>query len=335
LLLCRVGAETCGPRNPSGSLHRREIRGEALHPAREMAEPPPDRLAAAARADRERGQARSERATAASSGPKVVTLQTVGEVAARKPIFRATIVSGPLEAQALKPSSFISRSIRVGDLDLAPAPFSWCSKRLKMVGFQDIAAVMISLMARSRPLASPPSRDVKHVAITLDLDDAVLIASPFRRDLFHAMTFVPCRVEPPSSAPSPALGFDDQGLATECERLVTDQMAGAPHGVPEAERCLLARGSSHYRLWKLPLELGQRPRRCRALQASTLARTRCRSGSSITPLLRPVTNTNCRCPPSRAFVHHVTGDGLSTDCEHFLGIAFVAGRKRVPSPATV
>ena len=56
--------------------------------------------------------------------------------------------------------------------------------------------------------------------------------------------------------------------------------------------------------------------------------------SSITPLLRPVTNTKCSTPASRASSTTSWISGLSTTVNISLGMALVAGKKRVPRPAT-
>ena len=56
--------------------------------------------------------------------------------------------------------------------------------------------------------------------------------------------------------------------------------------------------------------------------------------SSITPLLRPVTKTKCSMPASRASSTTYWISGLSTMVSISFGIALVAGRTRVPRPAT-
>src|SRR5437899_6805014 len=56
--------------------------------------------------------------------------------------------------------------------------------------------------------------------------------------------------------------------------------------------------------------------------------------SSITPLLRPVTNTKCSMPASLASSTTYWMSGLSTMVSISFGIALVAGRTRVPRPAT-
>src|ERR1700727_2007107 len=54
----------------------------------------------------------------------------------------------------------------------------------------------------------------------------------------------------------------------------------------------------------------------------------------MTCLPRPVINTNCSIPASRASSTAYWMTGLSTTGSISLGIALVAGRKRVPLPAT-
>src|SRR5215472_948029 len=54
----------------------------------------------------------------------------------------------------------------------------------------------------------------------------------------------------------------------------------------------------------------------------------------MTPLLRPVTNTKCSMPASLASSTTYWIKGLSTMVSISLGIALVAGRTRVPRPAT-
>jgi hypothetical protein len=56
--------------------------------------------------------------------------------------------------------------------------------------------------------------------------------------------------------------------------------------------------------------------------------------SSMAPLLRPVTNTKCSIPASRASSTVMSITGRSTTGIISFGIALVAGRNRVPSPAT-
>ena len=56
--------------------------------------------------------------------------------------------------------------------------------------------------------------------------------------------------------------------------------------------------------------------------------------SSITPLLRPVTKMKCSMPASRASSTTCWISGRSTTGSISFGIALVAGRKRVPRPAT-
>ena len=56
--------------------------------------------------------------------------------------------------------------------------------------------------------------------------------------------------------------------------------------------------------------------------------------SSITPLLRPVTKMKCSMPASLASSNTYWISGLSTMVSISFGIALVAGRTRVPRPAT-
>ncbi len=56
--------------------------------------------------------------------------------------------------------------------------------------------------------------------------------------------------------------------------------------------------------------------------------------SSMTALLRPVTKTKCSMPASRASSTTCWSTGRSTTVSISLGIDFVAGRNRVPRPAT-
>ena len=56
--------------------------------------------------------------------------------------------------------------------------------------------------------------------------------------------------------------------------------------------------------------------------------------SSITALLRPVTKMKCSIPASRASSTTCWSTGRSTTVIISLGIDLVAGRKRVPRPAT-
>src|SRR3954454_21122567 len=54
----------------------------------------------------------------------------------------------------------------------------------------------------------------------------------------------------------------------------------------------------------------------------------------MTPLLRPVTKMKCSMPASRASSTTCWISGRSTTVSISLGIALVAGRNRVPRPAT-
>src|SRR4029453_18523446 len=54
----------------------------------------------------------------------------------------------------------------------------------------------------------------------------------------------------------------------------------------------------------------------------------------MTPLLRPVTKTKCSIPAALASSTTCWMTGRSTTVSISLGTALVAGRKRVPSPAT-
>ena len=56
--------------------------------------------------------------------------------------------------------------------------------------------------------------------------------------------------------------------------------------------------------------------------------------SSMTPLLRPVTKMKCSMPASLASSTTYWISGLSTMVSISFGIALVAGRTRVPRPAT-
>ena len=56
--------------------------------------------------------------------------------------------------------------------------------------------------------------------------------------------------------------------------------------------------------------------------------------SSMTPLLRPVTKMKCSMPAALASSTTCWITGRSTTVSISLGIALVAGRNRVPSPAT-
>ena len=56
--------------------------------------------------------------------------------------------------------------------------------------------------------------------------------------------------------------------------------------------------------------------------------------SAMTPLLRPVTNMNCSTPAARASSMTYCRMGRSTTGSISFGIALVAGKNRVPRPAT-
>ena len=118
------------------------------------------------------------------------------------------------------------------------------------------------------------------------------------------------------------------------EGLVADQLARAPHGVAEAERLLLAGEADLARLRAGRARAPRAPRSCRARAASPRARTGCRNDPRSPPCSRPVTKMKCSIPASRASSTAYWMSGRSTTVSISLGIALVAGRKRVPSPAT-
>jgi hypothetical protein len=71
--------------------------------------------------------------------------------------------------------------------------------------------------------------------------------------------------------------------------------------------------------------------RRRSVSFNSIARSK---WSSIAPLPRPVTKMNCSIPAALASSTAYWMSGLSTTGSISFGIALVAGRKRVPSPAT-
>ena len=118
------------------------------------------------------------------------------------------------------------------------------------------------------------------------------------------------------------------------EGLVADQLARAPDGVAEAERLLLAGEAGLAGLRQIALRARRGRPICRAA-SSVCSSSYCLSKwSSMTDLLRPVTKTKCSMPASRASSTAYWISGRSTTVSISLGIALVAGRKRVPRPAT-
>ena len=99
----------------------------------------------------------------------------------------------------------------------------------------------------------------------------------------------------------------------------------------EAQRRLLA-GEAGLPGWAGRFEAGKFGRL--AALGQRVLELDCRSKwSSITPLLRPVTKMKCSMPASLASSTTCV-TGRSTTVSISFGIALVAGRKRVPSPAT-
>ena len=118
------------------------------------------------------------------------------------------------------------------------------------------------------------------------------------------------------------------------EGLVADDIARAPDRVAEAERRLLAGEAGRARP-AAGRPSGPRIRRpCRAASACPRVRRTNSKWSSMTPLLRPVTKMKCSMPASRASSTIYCRIGRSTTVSISFGIALVAGRKRVPRPAT-
>ena len=117
------------------------------------------------------------------------------------------------------------------------------------------------------------------------------------------------------------------------EGLVADQIARAEHGMAEAERLLLAgegggAGGQH-RARGAPARVLVPARR--KIQVEFLVATESRS---IAASPRPVTKMNRSIPAARASSTAYWISGLSTTGSISLDTALVAGRKRVPMPAT-
>ena len=116
------------------------------------------------------------------------------------------------------------------------------------------------------------------------------------------------------------------------ERLVAHKVAGAPDRMAEAERLLLADIGEFARV-RQPArdrrELGML-----ALSVSVVEFVRLIEVILDALLPRPVTKMNSSIPAARASSTAYWISGLSTTGSISLGTALVAGRNRVPSPAT-
>ena len=118
------------------------------------------------------------------------------------------------------------------------------------------------------------------------------------------------------------------------ERLVADDVARAPDRMAEAERRLLA-GEARRRRRRAGRAPGSPARRFLPRAASVASSSNWRSKwSSITPLLRPVTKMKCSMPASAPRRRHTGSAAGRRLVSISFGIALVAGRKRVPRPAT-
>jgi len=117
------------------------------------------------------------------------------------------------------------------------------------------------------------------------------------------------------------------------KRLVPHQFARAPHRVAESQRHLLAREARRSRTGQVAheqLEIGPAfGVRERVLELELRSKW-----SSMTALLRPVTKMKCSMPASRASSTTCWISGRSTTGNISFGMALVAGRNLVPSPAT-
>src|SRR5712691_2855556 len=113
--------------------------------------------------------------------------------------------------------------------------------------------------------------------------------------------------------------FELEHTLTERQRRADlEALAQAPPGPGTARSCAGASRSA---------------RRCRSVSVCSSSNWRSK-WSSMTPLLRPVTKMKCSMPASRASSTTCWISGRSTTGSINFGIALVAGRNRVPSPAT-
>ena len=161
------------------------------------------------------------------------------------------------------------------------------------------------------------ARDVGRIDL-LDADD---VAAGFLVGLHHLLE-------------DARLGLEHHVGQQQREGLVADQFAGAPDGVAQAERLLLAGEAGLAGRWQVLAATRAAPRSCRAIPACASSSNWRSKWSSMTLLLRPVTKTKCSMPASRASSTAYWISGRSTTVSISLGIALVAGRKRVPRPAT-
>jgi hypothetical protein len=113
------------------------------------------------------------------------------------------------------------------------------------------------------------------------------------------------------------------------ERLVANDITGAPDRVPEAKRGLLtgkAGGARRGSMSSSDFSSTVLPRARRVASSSGWMS----KWSSMTDLLRPVTKTKCSIPASMASSTTYCTTGLSTTVSISLGTALVAGRNRSP-----
>ena len=148
------------------------------------------------------------------------------------------------------------------------------------------------------------------------------------------MTLPPSRVIDVHHLPETAgLRMDQHVGQEQGEGLVADHFAGAPHGVAKAQRLLLAgeaRLAGHRQVALERFEIGVLCRAAQRLLQLILLVEMILDDA----LLRPVTKTKCSMPASRASSTANWMTGRSTMVSISLGMALVAGRNRVPSPAT-
>jgi hypothetical protein len=115
------------------------------------------------------------------------------------------------------------------------------------------------------------------------------------------------------------------------EGLVAQHGLGAQHGVPQAQRLGLAHiGAGHV----LRHDVLHRPAAWRLRPLSSVSARRFVEVVFDRALLRPVMKTMWVMPAATASSTAYWMSGLSTTGSISLGLALVAGRKRVPMPAT-
>ena len=265
--------------------------------------------------------------------------ERVGDIGGEEADLGAAVEAAAFELQAVERLRARERDHGVGELDLAAGAGCLLFQNVEDLRLQDVAAgdgsgstaprsrfgfSTILVIAKALPLGLPtPTTPYMCDAVRrhfLDRDDVGVVVERLG-GVDHLRE-------------AAALVLHQHVGQQQRERLVADQFARAPDRMAEAERRLLAGEARRARLRQIAADSSARsaflPR-----SVSVISSSNWRSKwSSMTPLLRPVTKMKCSMPASRASSTTCWISGRSTTGSISFGMALVAGRKRVPRPAT-